>query len=59
MIKYVGPKVIYKIIVPHKYLLMMLGGKILRGIRVNIRTSHGHVNNLAQLKQIINKGLSI
>ena len=29
MIKYVGPDVIYKIIDPHKYLLMTLDGKIL------------------------------
>ena len=32
MIKYVGPVVIYKIIEPHNYLLMMLEGKILRGL---------------------------
>ena len=31
MIKYVGPTVIYKIIDPHNYLLMILDGKILRG----------------------------
>ena len=30
-IKYVGPLVIYKIIDPHNYLLMMLDGKNLRG----------------------------
>ena len=30
MIKYVGPVVIYKIIDPHNYLLMMLDGNILR-----------------------------
>ena len=45
-IKYVGLVVIYKIIDPHKYLLMTLGGKILRGLfeherlkPTNIRTS--------------------
>ena len=32
MIKYVGPIVIYKIIDPHNYLLMILDGKILRGL---------------------------
>ena len=31
-IKYVGPVVVYKIKDPHNYLLMMLDGKILRGI---------------------------
>ena len=29
MIKYVGPVAVYKIIDPHNYLLMTLGGKIL------------------------------
>ena len=32
MIKYVGPVLIYTIIDPHNYLLMTLGGKILRGL---------------------------
>ena len=31
-IKYVGPSVIYKVINLHNYLLMMLDGKILRGL---------------------------
>ena len=31
-ITYVGPVVVYKIIDPHNYLLMMLDGKILRGV---------------------------
>ena len=53
MIKYVGPAVIYKIIDPHNYLLMMLDGDILRGLLehkriepANIRTSQGNVHNL-------------
>ena len=29
-IKYVGPVVVYKITDPHSYLLMILGGKILK-----------------------------
>ena len=43
---------------------MTLDGKILRGLfeherlkPVNIRTSQGNVQNLAQLKQIMNAGL--
>ena len=32
MIKYVGPIVVYKIIDLHNYLLMMLDGKLLRGL---------------------------
>ena len=62
-IKYVGPIVIYKIIDPHNYLLKTLDGKILRGLfehkrlnLVSIRTSQRNVQNLAQLKQIINAG---
>ena len=65
MIKYVGPIVIYNIIDPHTYLLMTLDGKILRGLfeyeRLNpaiLKTSKGNVNNLSQLKQVINIGLS-
>ena len=65
-IKYVGPVVIYKIIDPHNYLLMTLDGKILRGLSeherlkpANIRTSQGNIQNLAQLKQIMNAGFKI
>ena len=63
-IKYEGPVVIYKIIDPHNYLLMTLDGKILRGLfaherlkSMNIRTSQGNVQNLVQLRQIMNTGL--
>ena len=63
-IKYVGHVVIYKVIDPHKYLLMTLDGKILRGLfeherlkPTNIRMSQGNVQNLAQLRQIMNAGL--
>ena len=62
-IKYVGPVVIYEIIDPHNYLLMTLDGRILRGLfkheglkPANIRSSQGNVQNLAQLKQIMNAG---
>ena len=60
-IKYVGPIVIYKIIDSHNYLLMTLDGRILRGLfeherlkPTNIRISQGNIQNLAQLKQIMN-----
>ena len=63
-IKCVGPVVIYKIIDPCNYLLMTLDGRILRGLfeherlkPTNIGTSQGNVQNLAQLKQIMNVGL--
>ena len=50
IIKYVGPVAIYKIIDPHNYLLMKLKP-------ANIRTNQGNVQNLAQLKQVVNEGL--
>ena len=63
-IKYVGPVIIYKIIDPHNYVLMTLDGKILRGLfehkrlkPTDIRTSQGNVQNLVQLRKIMNTGL--
>ena len=63
-IKYVGPVVIYKTIDPHNYLLMTLDGKILKGIFEHkrlkpaiIRTNHRNVQNLADLRQVMNTDL--
>ena len=63
-IKYIGPVVIYKIIDPHNYLLITLDGKILRGLFEQkslkpaiIRTSQGNIQNLADLRQIMNTNL--
>ena len=63
-IKYVGLVMVYKTIDPHNYLLMTLDGKILRGIFEHerlkptiIRTNQGNVQNLADLRQIMNTGL--
>ena len=60
-IKYVGLVVVYRIQDPNNYLLMMLDGKILKGIFEHerlkptiIRTNHGNVQNLAELRQIMN-----
>ena len=54
MVKYVGPLVVYKIIDPHNYLLMILNGKFLQGLyeheRIKpavIRMSGGNITNLA------------
>ena len=65
-VKYVGPVVVYKIIDPHNYLLMTLDGIILKGIFEHerlkptiIRTSQGNVQNLAELKQIMNTKLKL
>ena len=65
-VKYVGPVVIYKIIVPHNYLLKTLDGIMLRGIfepeRLKptiIRTNQGNINNLAELKQVMNTELKL
>ena len=62
--KYVDPVVIYKIIDHHNYLLMTLDDRILQGLfeherlkPTKIRMSQGNVQNLAQLKQIMNAGL--
>ena len=64
--KYVGPVVIYNIIDPHNYLLMILDGVMLRGIFEHerlkptiIRTNQGNVQNLAELKQIMNMELKL
>ena len=60
MIKYMGPLAIYKIIDPLNYLLITLGGKLLRGLFEHkrlkpavIRTNQGNVTNLSKLKQIM------
>ena len=64
--EFVRPVVIYKIIDPHNYLLMTLGGIMLRGIFEHerlkptiIRTNRGTVQNLAELKQIMNTELKL
>ena len=63
-VKYVGPVVVYKIVDPHNYLLMRLDGIILKGIFEHeglkptiIRTNHVNVQNLAELRQIMNTNL--
>ena len=65
-VKYVGPVVIYKIIDPHNYLLMTLDGVMLRGIFVHerlkpaiVRTNQGNVQNLAELKGVMNVELKL
>ena len=65
-VKYVGPAVVYKIADAHNYLLMTLDGIILKGIFEHkrlkptvIRTSHGNVQNLAELRQIMNTKLKL
>ena len=63
-VKYVGPVVVYKIVDPNNYLLMTLDGIILKGIfeherlkHTIIRTNHGNVQNLAELRQVMNTNL--
>ena len=65
-VKYIGPVVIYKIIDPQNYLPMTLDGTILRGLFKHkrlkpaiIRTSQGNIQNLADLRQIMNTNLKI
>ena len=56
---------VYKIVDTHNYLLMTLDGKILKGIFEHkrlkpaiIRTNHGNVQYLAELRQIMNTNLT-
>ena len=65
-VKYVGPVVIYKIVDPHNYLLMTLDRVMLRYIFEHerlrpaiVRTNQGNVQNLAELKQIMNIELKL
>ena len=65
-IKYVGPVVIYNIVDPNNYLLMTLDGKILRELFEHerlkpaiIQTIQGNVQNLAELRQIMNTNLKL
>ena len=58
--------VIYKIIDPHNHLLMTLDGVMLRGIFEHerlkptfVRTNQGNINNLAELKQVMNTELKL
>ena len=66
MVKYVGPLVVYKIIDLYNYLLMMLDGKLLRGLfeheRIKtaiIRTNEGNVTSLSHLKQVMSTGIMV
>ena len=63
-IKYVGSMVIYKIIDPHNYLLRTLDGKVLRELfkherlkPITIRTNQGNIQNIAELRQVMNANL--
>ena len=63
-LKYIGQVVVYKIIDPHNFLIMTLDGKILRGIFEHerlkpavIRTNQGNVQNLSDLRQIMNTNI--
>ena len=54
----------FQIVDPHNYLLITLDGIILKGIFEHkrlkptvIRTNHGNVQNLAELRQIMNTNL--
>ena len=65
-LKYVSPVVIYKIIDPHNYLLMTLDGVMLRGIFEHkrlkpaiVRTNQGNINNLTELKQVMNTEIKL
>ena len=61
VIRYVGHLVIYNIMNPHNYLLMIMAGKLLRGVfeherlkPVVLKTDQGNASTLLALKKIIN-----
>ena len=63
---YVDPLAIYKIIDLHNYLLIILDGKLLRGLFEHkrlkpaiIRTNQGNIINLSKLKQDMSSGLLV
>ena len=65
-IKYVGPLVIYKIVDPHNYLLMIIDGKLLRGLFEHerlklavIKTDKGNLTTLSTLKRVMNLEISL
>ena len=64
-INYVGPLVVYKIVDPHNYLLMTIGGKLLRGLFEHerlkpamIKMDKGNINTLLALKRVRNLEIS-
>ena len=63
-IKYVGPLTVFKSVDPHNHLLITLDGKLLRGLFEHetlkpavIRTNHGNMTNLSNLRQVMALGL--
>ena len=65
-IRYVGPLVIYKIVHPHNYLLMTMGGKLLIGVfeherlkPVVLKTDKGNVTTLSALKKVMNLDITL
>ena len=64
-INYVGPLVVYKIVDPHNYLLMIIDGRLLMGMFEHerlkpamIRTDNGNINTLSALKRVMNLEIS-
>ena len=53
LIKYVGIIVIYKIIVPHNYLLITLDGKILRGLFEHERLKPANIRKVREMFKIL------
>ena len=64
-VNYVGPLVIYKIVDPHNYLLMMLEGQLMRGLFEHerlkpaiLQMDKGNVHTLLGLKKVMNLEIS-
>ena len=64
-VNYVGPMVVYKIVDPHNYLLLIIDGQLMRGLFEHerlkpamLKTDKGNVNTLSALKKVMNLVIS-
>ena len=65
-VSYVDPLVVYKIVDPHKYLLMTIEGQLMRGLfehkRLKPALLHmekGNVRTLSELKKVMNLEITL
>ena len=65
-VNYVRPLVVYKIVDPHYYLLIMIDGQLMRGLFEHerlkpaiLKMDKGNVNTLLPLKRVTNLKISV
>ena len=65
-VNYVGTLVVYKIVDPHNYLLMMIGGQLMRGLFEHerlkpalLKMDKGNVSTLSALKRVMNLEITV